>query len=162
MGALDGRELEADRREDGVGVEQRAKGVGAGADEQAVVAVVVEVDHAERPAEFVGAVGEYLGCVIDELDRDAVGARLVELERDANLGVAALFPMPRFGGHFFAGDALLMLLERGFGLVGATKRRERLAEDVCCAEVVCLERGDFLEQHDGFLGVAGGQLRLAE
>ncbi len=148
VGTLDGRELEADRREDGVGVEQRAEGVGAGADEQAVVAVVVEIDHAERPAEFVGVAGEGLGGVIDELDRDARGIRLCQLERDANLGVAALFPMPRLVGHFFAGDALLMLLERGLGFVRAAERRERLAQSVGCAEVICLECGHLLEQHE--------------
>ena len=162
VGTGDGRELKADRREDGVGVEQRAEGVGAGADEQAVVAVVVEIDHAERPDEFVGVAGEGLGGVIDELDRDAGGVRLCQLERDAHLGVAAHFPMPRLVGHFFAGNALLMQLERGLGFVRAAERRERLAQSVGCAEVICLECGHLLEQHGGFLGIAGSQLRLAE
>ena len=76
-GVLDGRELETDRREDGVGVEQCAEGVGAGADEQAVVAVMIEIDYAERPTVVDGVTGEGLFCFVNELDRNAFGVWLL-------------------------------------------------------------------------------------
>ena len=89
---------------------------------------MIEIDDTERSSELGGVAGESAGGVVNEFDCDAGGVRLLKLERDTHFGVGACFPCARVAGHLSLGDALLVLLKRGFRLVGAAECHKCLTE----------------------------------
>ena len=123
---------------------------------------MIKIDDAERPGELGGVAGESPGGVIDERDRDAFGVWLLQFEWNAYLSVAAFFPLGGLVWHLFSSNTLLMLLERHPGFVGAADCHERPTQTVRRAEMILLKRDHLLQQCDGFLGIAGGQLGLAK